>query len=98
MTQNIQVKDLADSIRLPKKRTFLSNIFRNALLKKFKNFQNFLKKRTFVGGVGGFSSFQKNLQVFKKKVFQKKSFQKKFQKLKKKFLKKDLILQKKDRF
>jgi len=39
MTQNIQVKDLADSIRLPKKRTFLSNIFRNALLKKFKNLQ-----------------------------------------------------------
>jgi hypothetical protein len=43
-----------------------------------------------VGGVGGFSSFQKNLQVFKKKVFQKKSFQKNFQKLKKKFLKKNL--------
>ena len=39
MTQNIQVKDLADSIRLPKKRTFLSKIFRNALLKKFKNLQ-----------------------------------------------------------
>ena len=39
MTQNIQVKDLADSIRLQKKRTFLSKIFRNALLKKFKNLQ-----------------------------------------------------------
>ena len=40
MNKNYQIKDLADSIRLPKKTTFLSSVFKNTLLKKFKDIKN----------------------------------------------------------
>ena len=39
MNQNYQIKELADSVSTLKKNTFLSSVFKKALIKKFKNIE-----------------------------------------------------------